>query len=67
LAIPLERLEGKYEILDKIREGGMGTVYKVRHRLLDGVRVVKVMRPHLADDEIPRARFLREARIATRR
>ncbi len=64
MAIPLERLEGKYEILDKIREGGMGTVYKVRHRLLDEVRVVKVMRPHLADDEILKARFLREAKIA---
>ena len=64
MATPLERLEGKYEILDKIREGGMGSVYKVRHRLLDEVRVVKVMRPHLADDEILKARFLREAKIA---
>lgn len=64
MATPLERLEGKYEILEKIREGGMGSVYKVRHRLLDEVRVVKVMRPHLADDEILKARFLREAKIA---
>jgi serine/threonine protein kinase len=64
LATPLERLEGKYEILDKIKEGGMGSVYKVRHRLLDEVRVVKVMRPHLADDEILKARFLQEAKIA---
>jgi len=64
LATPLERLEGKYEILEKIREGGMGSVYKVRHRLLDEVRVVKVMRPHLADDEILRERFLREAKVA---
>jgi serine/threonine-protein kinase len=64
LASPLDRLEGKYEILEKISEGGMGSVYKVRHRLLDEVRVVKVMRPHLADDEILRARFLREAKVA---
>ena len=64
MATPLERLEGKYEILDKIREGGMGSVYKVRHRLLDEVRVVKVMRPHLADDEILKERFLREAKVA---
>jgi serine/threonine protein kinase len=66
LATPLDRLEGKYEILEKIREGGMGSVYKVRHRLLDEVRVVKVMRPHLADDEILRERFLREAKVAIR-
>lgn len=64
MATPLARLEGKYEILDKIREGGMGAVYKVRHRLLEEVRVVKVMRPHLAGDEILRARFLREAKVA---
>jgi serine/threonine protein kinase len=64
LATPLARLEGKYEILEKIREGGMGAVYKVRHRLLEEVRVVKVMRPHLADDEVLQARFLREAKVA---
>jgi serine/threonine protein kinase len=64
VATPFKRLEGKYEILAKIREGGMGSVYKVRHRLLDEVRVIKVMRPHLADDEILKARFLREAQVA---
>ena len=47
MAIPLERLEGKYEILEKLQEGGMGAIYKVRHRLLGEVRVVKVMRSHL--------------------
>jgi serine/threonine protein kinase len=64
LATPLAKLEGKYEILEKIREGGMGAVYKVRHRLLEEVRVVKVMRPHLAEDEVLQARFLREAKVA---
>ena len=66
MSIPIERLEGKYEILEKIREGGMGAVYKVRHRLLDEVRVIKVMRPHLAEDEVLRARFFREAKTAIR-
>ncbi|HVT59357.1 MAG TPA: serine/threonine-protein kinase [Thermoanaerobaculia bacterium] len=63
-AIALPRIEGKYEILEKIREGGMGAIYKVRHRLLDEVRVVKVMRPQFVDDEELKARFLREARVA---
>ena len=49
--VPLERLEGKYEILEKIKEGGMGAIYKVRHRLLDETRVIKVMRPQLAADD----------------
>jgi serine/threonine protein kinase len=63
-AIPNRRIEGKYEILQKIREGGMGAVYKVRHRLLDEVRVIKLMRPHLGDDPEFKARFIREARVA---
>ena len=52
--------------LEKLREGGMGSVYKVRHRLLEEVRVVKVMRPHLAEDEVLRQRFLREAKVAVK-
>jgi serine/threonine protein kinase len=40
----VQRSEGKYEILEKIREGGMGAIYKVRHRLLDEIRAIKVMR-----------------------
>ncbi len=62
----LQKLEGKYEILEKLAEGGMGAVYKVRHLLLDEIRVVKVMRPHLEDDEHLRRRFLREARSAVK-
>jgi serine/threonine-protein kinase len=59
-------LEGKYEILDKIREGGMGTIYRVRHRLLEEVRVVKMMRSHTIADPDLRRRFVEEARTATR-
>ena len=59
-------IEGKYEILEKIKEGGMGTIYKVRHRLLDEVRVVKVMRPQIGADEELKSRFTQEAKTATR-
>ncbi len=59
-------LEHKYEVLGKLKEGGMGAVYKVRHRLLDEIRVVKVMRPQLADDPGFADRFNREARAAIR-
>lgn len=65
-ASQLQALEGKYEILEKLSEGGMGAVYKVRHRLLDSVRVIKVMRPHIAADDLFRARFVREAKLAIR-
>lgn len=58
-------LEDKYELLGKLREGGMGAIYKVRHRYLDRVRVIKVMRPKTAASEELRKRFLREAQTAT--
>ena len=56
----------KYEILEKLRQGGMGAVYKVRHRLLDEVRVVKVLRSWALGSEEARSRFLHEARVASR-
>ena len=62
----LGSFEGKYEILERIGEGGMGAVYKVRHRLMNEIRVIKTMRAHLADREESRERFYREARIAAR-
>jgi serine/threonine-protein kinase len=66
LALLDEHIDGKYEILEKLREGGMGAIYKVRHRLLDEVRVVKVIRAHMATSRDAGDRFLREARVAIR-
>lgn len=63
---PLPEIEGKYEILERLQVGGMGAIYKVRHRLLGDERVVKVMRPQLVDDPELQQRFHREARAATR-
>jgi serine/threonine-protein kinase len=66
LALLDEHIDGKYEILEKLREGGMGAIYKVRHRLLDEVRVVKVIRSNMAPSPDAGDRFLREARVAIR-
>jgi eukaryotic-like serine/threonine-protein kinase len=65
LALLDEHIEGKYEILEKLREGGMGAIYKVRHRLLDELRVVKVIRSNMVSSDSG-DRFLREARVAIR-
>src|SRR5579864_4766924 len=61
-----QQIEGKYEILEKIKEGGMGAVYKVRHRFLDEIRVVKVIRSSLEATNELADRFQREARAAIR-
>jgi serine/threonine-protein kinase len=66
VALLNEQIEGKYEILEKIREGGMGAIYKVRHRLLDEVRVVKVIRSQADPVGEGGERFLREARAANK-
>jgi serine/threonine-protein kinase len=55
-----------YDIVGKLGEGGMGAIYRVRHRLLEQERVVKILRPHLGGDADFRARFLREAQLVAR-
>lgn len=58
-------LDGKYEIVSRLGAGGMGEVYKVRHIHLDSIRVVKLMRSNIAEDQSSHDRFLREARLGT--
>jgi len=54
---------GGCEILQKLGEGGMGSVYKARHLALNKIVAVKIMSSALMG-EIHRKRFLREARAA---
>ena len=59
-------LAGKYRIDERLNEGGMGSVYKGTHVLMDKTVAIKVLRPSLAADEKIVARFSREARAASR-
>ena len=59
-------LAGKYRIEARLNEGGMGTVYRGTHVLMEKTVAVKVLRPSLAADEKIVARFSREARAASR-
>src|SRR5262249_48065049 len=55
-----------YEILECLGEGGMGRVFKARHRRLHRLVALKVIRnERLANPEAVR-RFQREARVAAR-
>ncbi len=52
----------KYEVLQKIGEGGMATVYRGRHLTLGRDVAIKVLHPHLSSSPRNRRRFAREAR-----
>jgi serine/threonine-protein kinase len=55
---------GRYEIVRKIAEGGMGAVYEARHLLSKKVVALKILLPHVGTDEAARARFLREVSVS---
>ena len=54
------------EDFELIGPGGMGTVYKARHRELERPVAVKVLHAHLQDDAAFAERFVREARTLAR-
>ena len=56
----------KYEILEKIGEGGMATVYRGTHTTLGREVAIKVLHPHLSNALKNRKRFAREARTIER-
>ncbi|HEX6085807.1 MAG TPA: protein kinase [Thermoanaerobaculia bacterium] len=62
----LPELETRFDVLAKLGEGGMGTVYKVRHRDLDEVQIVKTLQAHLSTNPDLRERFVNEARRGMR-
>lgn len=59
-------VRGKYRILAKLGQGGMGAVYKAVHLRFNEVRALKVMSPQVAGDPLFVKRFEQEA-IITRK
>ena len=55
-------LNKKYEVQQRLSQGGMGVVYKARHLTLDTPVAIKVLlKP---EDKVAQERFLSEARLA---
>jgi serine/threonine-protein kinase len=57
---------GRYVILDRIGGGGMGRVYKARHRLLGRIAALKFIAPRYLARPVAVPRFLREMRLVGR-
>jgi eukaryotic-like serine/threonine-protein kinase len=55
-------IDGRYEIVELLGEGGTGRVYKVRHTALGRLFAIKLLRRDLARDEELAARFIQEAK-----
>ncbi|MEO7112335.1 MAG: protein kinase [Polyangiaceae bacterium] len=58
-----QTIDNRYRVLAAIGEGGMGTVYKVRHATLERLFAMKVLRKDMAREELAQ-RFTREAKAA---
>lgn len=61
-----ELILGKYLLLDEIGAGGMGRVFKARHRRMDRVVAVKVLADRLVNTQRAVDRFHREMRAIAR-
>jgi serine/threonine protein kinase len=51
---------GKYQVLDRLGAGGMGTVFKARHRSMKRIVAIKVLSRSVAESEQFVKRFQRE-------
>jgi eukaryotic-like serine/threonine-protein kinase len=61
---PLQTI-GNYDLLEKVAEGGMGSIYKGRHRETGQIVALKVMPTHMAGNAVLLKRFEQEFRAAS--
>lgn len=59
-----ELIDGRYQLTRQVANGGMASVYEAIDTRLDRKVAVKIMHPHLAQDEAFVNRFIREAKAA---
>jgi serine/threonine-protein kinase len=59
-------LDGRYKVVARLGQGGVGAVYEAEHTQMKKVVAVKVLHPIYASTDEFRKRFEREARAASR-
>ena len=59
-----ELIDGRYQLIRQMATGGMASIYEAVDTRLDRKVAVKIMHPHLAQDEQFVERFIREAKAA---
>jgi serine/threonine protein kinase len=55
---------GPYDLVEKVAEGGMGSVYRARHRETGEVVAIKIMPAHMANNQVLVRRFEQEFHTA---
>lgn len=55
---------GQYQLLEEIGQGGMGVVYKAKHRMLKRPAAIKLIRNEIADDPATIAEFEQEVQLS---
>ncbi|MDB4967176.1 MAG: Serine/threonine protein kinase PrkC, regulator of stationary phase [Myxococcales bacterium] len=58
-------IDGKYRVVKKLAEGGMGTVFVAQHLFLAKTVALKLLHPQLSAQPDAAERFIREARAAS--
>src|ERR671933_567685 len=59
-------LDNRYRLIEKIGEGGMGSIYKAIHTEMDRTCAIKLLTAISTTNEEAIARFKREAKMASR-
>lgn len=60
-----ERLADKYELTALLGRGGMSSVYKAHHTVLNRTFAIKILHAHLLQDQNALVRFKKEAKAAS--
>lgn len=66
MSINVGETVGEYEVLERLGSGGVGRVYKVRHRITGRLEAMKVLLPNHEENPEQTERFLREVKLQAR-